>query len=52
MLLMLEKKCKDAPLLRTLAELRDKGTPVRSMPELQAALGDHHYARLMKALNN
>ena len=51
-LVLLEKKCKDGPLLRKLAEQKDKGALVRSLQELQAAVGELHYARLIKAVNN
>ena len=52
MLLLLEKKCKDANLIKQLVEEKEKGSLVRSLQQLQAALGEALFAKLLKGAIN
>ena len=49
---MLEKKCKDASLIKQLAAEREKGAPVRSLNQLQVAMGEAVFAKLIKGVFN
>ena len=51
-LLLLEKKCKDASLLKQLTAEKAKGAPVRTLQDLQAAMGDAAFAKLTKGVFN
>ena len=49
---MLEKKCKDASLIKQLTAEREKGAPVRSLNQLQVAMGEAVFAKLIKGVFN
>jgi len=45
---VVEKKSKDTAMIKHLTEQQDKGTPVRSLAQLQAAMPSATYHRIIK----
>ena len=51
-LVLLEKRSKDALLIKQLIQEREKGAAVRSLQALQAAMGEVLFAKLIKGVFN
>ena len=51
-LLLLEKKQKDTILIKQLTAEKEKGASVRSLQQLQAAIGEVIFAKLIKGVFN
>jgi cation transport regulator ChaC len=51
-LLLLEKKCKDALLIKYLTDERQKESTVRSLHDLQVGLGESVFAKLIRGVFN
>ena len=51
-LVLLEKRSKDALLIKQLIQEREKGASVRSLQALQAAMGEVLFAKLIKGVFN
>ena len=51
-LVLLEKRIKDALLIKQLIQEREKGASVRSLQALQAAMGEVLFAKLIKGVFN
>ena len=51
-LVLLEKRSKDALLIKQLIQEREKGASFRSLQALQAAMGEVLFAKLIKGVFN